>query len=120
MKQKNLAVELLNRLLKGSIKTFSRQNLVQSKKFSELLEAAIRKYQNRAIETTQVIMELQCQSQERHIIKDLYYTFPAYTILSYKTLNYTWIKLLILLLSKAFLISFSISSAVHNINFKFG
>ena len=58
MKQKNLAVELLNRLLTGSIKTFSRRNLVQSKKFSELLEAAIRKYQNRTIETTQVIMEL--------------------------------------------------------------
>jgi type I restriction enzyme R subunit len=58
MKQKNLAVELLNRLLKGSIKTFSRRNLVQSKKFSELLEAAIRKYQNRTIETAQVIMEL--------------------------------------------------------------
>ncbi|MNP33120.1 hypothetical protein D3C76_1263390 [compost metagenome] len=58
MKQKNLAVELLNRLLKGNIKTFSKRNLVQSKKFSELLEVAIRKYQNRAIETTQVIMEL--------------------------------------------------------------
>jgi type I restriction enzyme R subunit len=58
MKQKNLAVELLNRLLLGSIKNVSRRNLVQSKKFSELLEAAIRKYQNRAIETTQVIMEL--------------------------------------------------------------
>jgi len=58
MKQKNLAVELLNRLLKGNIKTFSKRNLVQSKKFSELLEAAIKKYQNRAIETTQVIMEL--------------------------------------------------------------
>jgi type I restriction enzyme R subunit len=58
MKQKNLAVELLNRLLKGSIKMFSRRNLVQSKKFSELLEAAIRKYQNRAIETTQIIIEL--------------------------------------------------------------
>ena len=58
MKQKNLAVELLNRLLKGSIKAFSRRNLVQSKKFSELLEAAIKKYQNRAIETTQIIMEL--------------------------------------------------------------
>jgi type I restriction enzyme R subunit len=58
MKQKNLAVELLNRLLKGNIKGFSRRNLVQSKKFSELLEASIRKYQNRTIETTQVIMEL--------------------------------------------------------------
>lgn len=58
MKQKNLAVELLNRLLKGSVKGFSKHNLVQSKKFSELLDAALRKYQNRAIETTQVIMEL--------------------------------------------------------------
>lgn len=58
MKQKNLAVELLNRLIKGNIKVFSKRNLVQSKKFSELLEVAIRKYQNRAIETTQVIMEL--------------------------------------------------------------
>ena len=56
--QKNLAVELLNRLLKGNIKSFSKRNLVQSKKFSELLEASIRKYQNRTIETTQVIMEL--------------------------------------------------------------
>ncbi|MDI6879233.1 MAG: type I restriction endonuclease subunit R [Desulfitobacteriaceae bacterium] len=58
MKQKNLAVELLNRLLKGTIRSFSKRNLVQSKKFSELLEASIRKYQNRTIETTQVIMEL--------------------------------------------------------------
>lgn len=58
MKQKNLAVELLQRLIKGNIKSFSRRNLVQSKKFSELLEAALRKYQNRTIETTQIIMEL--------------------------------------------------------------
>ena len=58
MKQKNLAVELLQRLIKGNIKSFSRRNLVQSKKFSELLEVALRKYQNRAIETTQIIMEL--------------------------------------------------------------
>ncbi|MCH3959811.1 MAG: type I restriction endonuclease subunit R [Selenomonas sp.] len=58
MKQKNLAVELLKRLLQGDIKGFRRHNLVQSKKFSEMLEASIHKYQNRAIETTQVIMEL--------------------------------------------------------------
>lgn len=58
MKQKNLAVELLERLLKGDIRAFSRRNLVQSRKFSELLEASIKKYQNRTIETTQVIMEL--------------------------------------------------------------
>jgi len=58
MKQKNLAVQLLERLLKGDLKGFSRRNLVQAKKFSELLDASIRKYQNRTIETTQVIMEL--------------------------------------------------------------
>ncbi len=58
MKQKNVAVELLNRLLKGDIKAFSRKNLVQSKKFSELLETSIKKYQNRTVETTQIIMEL--------------------------------------------------------------
>ena len=64
MKQKNLAVELLNRLLQGSIKTFSKRNLVQSKKFSELLAVSIKKYQNRAIETTQVIMELIALAKE--------------------------------------------------------
>lgn len=58
MKQKNLAVELLNRLLKGNVKVLARKNLIQSKKFSELLESAIKKYQNRTIETTQVILEL--------------------------------------------------------------
>lgn len=58
MKQKNLAVELLQRLLQGNIRSFAKRNLVQSKKFSQLLEASIRKYQNRTIETTQVIMEL--------------------------------------------------------------
>jgi type I restriction enzyme R subunit len=50
-------VELLKRLFQGSIKTFSRRNLVKSKKFSEF-EASIRKYQNRTTETTQVIVEL--------------------------------------------------------------
>lgn len=58
MKQKNLAVELLNRLLKGNVRVLARRNLIQSKKFSELLEGAIKKYQNRTIETTQVILEL--------------------------------------------------------------
>jgi len=58
IKQKNLAVELLNRLLKGKVKTMSRSNLVQSQKFSEMLEKTLLKYQNRVIETTQVILEL--------------------------------------------------------------
>lgn len=58
LKHKNLAVELLKRLLKDKVKTIYSRNLVQSRKFSEMLENTIIKYQNRAIETTQVIMEL--------------------------------------------------------------
>ncbi|MGH7048642.1 MAG: type I restriction endonuclease subunit R [Stellaceae bacterium] len=58
MPQKNLAVELLRKLLAGEIKTRSRRNVVQARSFAELLEQAIRKYQNRAIETAQVIEEL--------------------------------------------------------------
>jgi len=56
--QRNLAVELLRKLLSGEIKTRSKRNVVQARSFAELLERAIRKYQNRAIETAQVIEEL--------------------------------------------------------------
>jgi type I restriction enzyme, R subunit len=56
--QKNLAVELLRKLLTNEIKTRGRKNLVQSRSFAELLENSIRKYQNRAIEAAQVIEEL--------------------------------------------------------------
>lgn len=58
MPQRNLAVELLQKLLKGEIRSRSRRNVVQARSFSELLEQALRKYQNRAIETAQVIEEL--------------------------------------------------------------
>ncbi|HEY0348288.1 MAG TPA: type I restriction endonuclease subunit R [Pyrinomonadaceae bacterium] len=58
MPQKNLAVELLRKLLTEEIKVRSRRNLVQSRLFSELLQKAILKYQNRAIETAAVIEEL--------------------------------------------------------------
>ncbi|MFL6621282.1 MAG: type I restriction endonuclease subunit R [Sulfurifustis sp.] len=58
MPQRNLAVELLQKLLKGEIKTRSRRNLVQARSFADLLEQALRRYQNRAIETAQVIEEL--------------------------------------------------------------
>jgi type I restriction enzyme, R subunit len=58
MPQRNLAVELLQKLLKGEIRTRSRRNVVQARSFAELLEQAIRKYQNRAIETAQIIEEL--------------------------------------------------------------
>ena len=56
--QKNLALEVLRRLLNDEIKARSRQNLVQSRTFSEMLERAIHRYQNRAIESAQVIEEL--------------------------------------------------------------
>ncbi|MFZ2508411.1 MAG: type I restriction enzyme endonuclease domain-containing protein, partial [Steroidobacteraceae bacterium] len=58
MPQRNLAVELLQKLLKGEIRTRRRRNVVQARSFADLLEQAIRKYQNRAIETAKVIEEL--------------------------------------------------------------
>ncbi len=58
MPQRNLAVELLQKLLKGEIKTRSKRNLVQARSFAELLEQAVRKYQNRSIEAAQVIEHL--------------------------------------------------------------
>jgi type I restriction enzyme R subunit len=55
---RNLAVELLRKLLAGEIKARSRRNVVQARSFAELLDQSIRRYQNRAIETVQVIEEL--------------------------------------------------------------
>ena len=56
--QRNLAVELLQKLLRGEIRDRGRRNVVQARSFAEMLEQALRKYQNRAIETAQVIEEL--------------------------------------------------------------
>jgi len=56
--QRNLAVELLQKLLNNELKIRSKKYLVQSRSFAEMLEATIRKYQNRAIEAAQVIAEL--------------------------------------------------------------
>ncbi len=55
---KNLAVEMLRKLLAGEIKERSRKNVVQARSFLELLEQSVRRYQNRAIETAAVIEEL--------------------------------------------------------------
>ena len=55
---RNLAVELLRKLLHDEIKARGRKNVVQARSFAEMLERAIRKYQNRAIEAAQVIEEL--------------------------------------------------------------
>jgi type I restriction enzyme R subunit len=56
--EKNLAVELLARLLQGEIKSRFASNVVQDRKFSDLLADVIRRYQNRSIETAQVMEEL--------------------------------------------------------------
>ncbi len=58
MPQRNLAVELLEKLLKGEIRNRSRRNVVQARSFAELLEQSLRRYQNRAIGTAKVIEEL--------------------------------------------------------------
>ena len=56
--QRNLAVELLQRLLRGEIKTRSKHNVVEARSFASLLDQAVRRYQSRAIEAAQVIEEL--------------------------------------------------------------
>jgi type I restriction enzyme R subunit len=55
---RNLAFEVLKKLLNDEIKARARKNLVQSRRFSEMLEETIRKYQNRSIEAAQIIQEL--------------------------------------------------------------
>ncbi len=55
---KNLAVELLRRLLSDEVKAYGRKNLVTSRSFADMLERTIRTYQNRSIETAAVIQEL--------------------------------------------------------------
>jgi type I restriction enzyme R subunit len=58
MKSRNLAVELLEKLLRDEIKARARNNVVQEKKYGDRLLETLRKYHNRAIETAQVIEEL--------------------------------------------------------------
>ncbi len=58
MPHRNLAVELLQKLLKGELATRRRKNVVQARSFSEMLEQTLRRYQNRAIEAAQVLEEL--------------------------------------------------------------
>lgn len=58
MTHKNLALELLKKLLKGEIKTRTKVNLVQAKKFSEMLDSSVKNYQNNLITSAQVIDEM--------------------------------------------------------------
>lgn len=64
MAHRNLAFELLKRLLNDEIKSRAATNLVQSKKFSELLADAVRRYQNGLIDSARIIEELIKMAQE--------------------------------------------------------
>ena len=64
MPQRNLAVELLQKLLKGELRSRVRKNVVLARSFAEMLEQTIRRYQNRAIEAAQVIEELIALARE--------------------------------------------------------
>ena len=58
MPQRNLAVELLQKLLKGEVATRRKKNVVQARSFAEMVEQTLRRYQNRTVEAAQVIEEL--------------------------------------------------------------
>ena len=58
MPQRNLAAELLQKLLNNEIAVRRRKNVVQARSFAEMLEQTLRRYQNRGIEAAQVIEEL--------------------------------------------------------------
>ena len=64
MKEKNLAVDLLERLLRDEVKARMKTDVVSEKKYSERILETLRKYHNRAIETAQVIEELIKMAQE--------------------------------------------------------
>jgi type I site-specific deoxyribonuclease, HsdR family len=62
--QKNLAVELLQKLLRDQIKSHTRNNVIQERKFSERLTASLNKYHGRAIKSAEVIEELISMAKE--------------------------------------------------------
>jgi type I restriction enzyme R subunit len=66
MKERNLAVELLERLVKDDIRSRFKTNVVQQARFSELLQQSLQRYRNRAIETAQVIEELIAMARKFH------------------------------------------------------
>ena len=66
MKERNLAVELLERLLNDEITTRFKTNVVKAAKYSELLQESLKRYRNRAVETAQVIEELIAMAKKFH------------------------------------------------------
>ncbi len=64
MPQRNLAVALLRKLLNDEIRRRGHKNVVLARSFATLLEKALQRYQNRALETVQIIEELIAMAQE--------------------------------------------------------
>lgn len=64
IKHKNLAVEMLKKLLEGNIKLMEKRNLVKSEKFSDKLQKSLNKYRNQALTNAEVIEELIKMAQE--------------------------------------------------------
>ncbi|CAC9580916.1 Type I restriction-modification system, restriction subunit R (EC 3.1.21.3) [uncultured Gammaproteobacteria bacterium] len=67
MKHQNLAFELLKKLLNDEVKTRKKKNLIQGKKFSEMLSSVIKRYHNNQIDTAQVIQELANMAKEMRL-----------------------------------------------------
>jgi len=66
--QRNLAAAALEKLLRDEIRLIGRRNLVEAKKFSEMLDATMRRYHNRAIEAAQVVSELVQMAKEFRVM----------------------------------------------------
>ena len=64
MPHRNVAVELLQKLIKGELSRRRHKNVVQARSFAKMLEETLRRYENRAIEAAQVIEELIQMAQE--------------------------------------------------------
>lgn len=89
MKHKNLAFELLKKLLNDEVKVRKQKNIIQGKKFSEMLASTVKRYHNNQIDTAQVIKELSEIARAMNVAdnkaKDLGLTvqeYAFYTILS--------------------------------------
>jgi len=91
MEQKNLAFELLKKLLNEEVKIRKRTNMTQGKKFSEMLESTIKRYHNNQIDTAQVIQELSEIAKEMkledHKAEDLWLTTAEYAFYTVLTEN---------------------------------
>ena len=70
MEHRNVAVELLRKLLKGEVATRRRENVVQARSFARMLEDTLRRYRNRAVEAAQVIEELIDLAREMRVANE--------------------------------------------------